>query len=80
MMNLINADDLKRRLEIKAIEAKTKDERMKYTEMLRLVNMAPIVEKAVIPVRCSECRDFLGGYCPGFQPDGYCSEGRRQRC
>lgn len=76
-MRLIDAENAIRRLRA----AEEKDEaKQKFLEMLvKYIDTEPTVEKAVLPVWCGECRDFLGGYCPGFQPDGYCSEGRKPK-
>ena len=85
-MRMIDADALISRLVL--ARGKTKDEGLRkvLATMIYEASKEPTVEKAVVPVRCEECRDYKGGYCVGFGPEGYCSDGTpnegrgRRRC
>lgn len=85
-IRMIDADALCSRLVL--ARGKTKDEGLRkvLATMIYEASIEPTVEKAVVPVRCEECRDYKGGYCVGFGPEGYCSDGRpdigrgRRRC
>ena len=85
-MRMIDAEAMAERILAAKEKADDPAFRAVFAAMLKALAAEPTVEKAVVPVRCEECRDYKGGYCVGFGPDGYCSDGTpnegrgRRRC
>lgn len=74
-MRMIDAEAMAERILAAKEKADDPAFRAVFAAMLKALAAEPTVEKAVIPVRCEECRDYKGGYCVGFGPEGYCSDG-----
>lgn len=85
-MRMIDAEAMAERILAAKEKADDPAFRAVFAAMLKALAAEPTVEKAVVPVRCEECRDYKGGYCVGFGPEGYCSDGTpnegrgRRRC
>lgn len=79
-MRLIDADAMQAAIaRIKAMKEATEMHKAVLDIFSKMIDETQTVEKAVVPVRCAECRDLKGGYCVGFGPNGFCSDGEEDR-